>query len=397
MKNKKIKLLLCITISVLLLGGCGNKKEEVVEPTTQTENIEIDTTEVEPTEAPIDTAELAEQNGGTMAGLERPDISNLNFDDYVEVGDYKSLDLDIQAEEISEEDIDAYLNNLLTSYSEYTDITDRVSAEGDQLNITFSGTIDGEEFEGSSAEDYSFILGSDEFLEDFEKPLYGINVGDIVTAKVTFPKDYNETVAGKTAEFTIVLNGIKEVKVPELTAEIIGKISTTATTVEELRNEVKETLELSNEASYKDTVYGNVVDKLNEISTIKDYPTDLYDYYKNVMRVYYAEYATAYGLSFEDFLSQYCELTLDEFEIQSETYAQDACKQSLVLYSIGKKENITLTDAEYEQSLIDLTAEYGYDSVDVLKEEIESYNGTYEMKETVLFDKICEKIVELNK
>lgn len=396
MKKKKILLLLCISCS-LTLFGCGNKTEseisETIESTEESTEQEIS---VE-TETTIDTAELAEQNGGTMVELERPDISDLNYDDYIEVGDYKSLDLDFEKEDVSDEDINSYLNNILQSYAEYTDITDRTTKEGDLLNITFSSTIDGEEFENGAAEDYSFILGSGEFLEDFEKPLYNINTGDIVTADVTFPDDYSSDVAGRTAKFTIVLNSIQEVKIPELTSEIITSISQTASTEEELKNEIKETLELSKEASYKDTVYGTIVEKLAEISTIKDYPENLYNYYKNVIKTYYAEYATAYGLSLEDFLSDYCELTLEDFEKESESYAQEACKQSLILYSIGNKENISLTDEEYEASLEELALEYGYDSVDILKEEISSYNGEYEMRENLYFDKVCEKIVELNK
>lgn len=395
--KKNIVLLLCLSLSIASLAGCGNKKEEIVTETTESiETVEEVETNVSSTEDTGEVNNTQEENLVSMSELVRPDISNLNYEDYVTVGDYTNIDISIEKQNVADEDIDAYLNNLLSSYGESVDVTDRTTLKGDYLNISFTGLIDGEEFEGGSAEDYTFILGNGEFLEDFEAPLYDINVGDIVVAEVVFPEEYTANLAGKTAEFTIVLNSVQEKIVPELTDELISEISQTAKTEEDLRNEIKETLEISYNASYTDELYTKIVEDLNAASELKEAPEDLFNYYKESLKAYYSEYAMVYGISLEEFLSVYCELTPEEFEKECIEYAELASKQALVLYAIAAKENITLSDEEYEKELEAISIEYGYESVDLLKEEISSYNGEYEMRENLLFDKVCAKIVELN-
>lgn len=394
MKNKVLKVLSLGLITTMLVAGCGKKTEEVkvaddAEPTI---TVEADTTE----EEKADEETVTEEDVVTMDSVERPNLENINFSDYIEVGDYSNLDLSVEKEEVSDDDITSYINNMLSSLAEYTDITDRGAQAGDKLTISYEGTIDGETFDGGSADNESFTLGDNYFLDDFEKPIYGAKLGDIVDAEVTFPDDYDEAVAGKTANFKIVIGAIQEAKYPELNEDTIKQLSSTATTEEELRAEVKESLSYSLESSYKDEAYSAVSEALQKISNVKGYPDDMYAYYKNVLYSYYSEYATIYGVSMADFLDQYCNMTVEEFDAQCEDYAKNACAQSLALYYVGEKEGIELSDTEYEDSLVEMASEYGYDSVDALKSEIEGYNGEYEMRENIYFDKVCSKIIELN-
>ncbi len=395
MKKKYLKFLGIGLAAAILVAGCGKKTEEVETPKEDTQI----TTEVE------DTTETEKEDSATtetstelvsMTDVVRPDIENINFADYVEVGDYTNLDIDVEKQEVSDDDVTAYINNMLSALATYNDITDRASKEGDKLTISYEGTIDGETFDGGSAENESFTLGEGFYLDDFEKALYDKNIGDIVDVDLTFPDDYNEDVAGKKAHFKIVIDNIQETVLPELNSETIASLSSTATTEEELRAEVKESLGYSLESSYRDETFSAVVEQVLKIATIKDYPEDMLSYYKNVLYSYYSEYATIYGVSMSEFLEKYCEMTEDEFAVQCEDYAKEASNQALVLYYIGDKENIEITDEEYASRLEELATEYGYDSTEALKEDINSYNGEYEMRENMYFDKVCQRIMELN-
>lgn len=111
------------------------------------------------------------------------------------------------------------ISDLIDENTEY-DQVERAILNGDYVSIDFTGTIDGKEFEGGSAEDYEFTMGEGEFLDDFESNLIGKSAGDTTTFKITFPDDYDDgssedSVAGKEAEFTVKINSVSEVVVPE--------------------------------------------------------------------------------------------------------------------------------------------------------------------------------------
>ena len=106
-------------------------------------------------------------------------------------------------------------------------ITDRPAQDGDMVDIDFTGTIDGEEFSGGSAEGYAFQLGSGAMIgatddyKGFEEQIVGHNTGDEFDIQVQFPEDYslNPDMSGVVADFHIVLNKIYTSEVPELTDE----------------------------------------------------------------------------------------------------------------------------------------------------------------------------------
>ena len=98
-----------------------------------------------------------------------------------------------------------------TELGELLTDTTLTAEDGDTVNIDFVGTIDGEEFDGGSAEGANVTIGSGSYVEGFEEQLIGAHPGDELTLDVTFPEDYQYTdIAGKDAVINVTVNGIYE-------------------------------------------------------------------------------------------------------------------------------------------------------------------------------------------
>ena len=134
----------------------------------------------------------------------------------IEVPSIEGLELEKLNVPVSDEALDEALGKFAENQKSYKDAAkSKKAAEGDQLIIDFTGSIDGVEFEGGKAEDAALVIGSGQFIPGFEEQLTGVKTGDEKTITVTFPEDYPaENLAGKDAQFAIV---VKQVKVEEAT------------------------------------------------------------------------------------------------------------------------------------------------------------------------------------
>lgn len=132
----------------------------------------------------------------------------------VTLGEYKGIEVEKKTAEVTDEDINAEIDRVRENNSRMITVDDRATQDGDTVIIDFDGYVDGEQFEGGKAEDYSLVLGSHTFIDNFEDQLVGKNIGDDVEVNVTFPDQYQaEELQGKPAVFKVK---IKEIKVKEL-------------------------------------------------------------------------------------------------------------------------------------------------------------------------------------
>ena len=168
-----------------------------------------------------------------------------DFDVYPE---FKKLDLDgVKVKRpvcnIDAKDIDNVIENIRKQNVTWNDV-ERKSKDGDRVIIDFVGAVDGEEFDGGTANDYPVVLGEGQMLADFEKGLKGIAAGDEKKVKVAFPKDYHgENLAGKKAEFAITVKSVSEAVLPEVDEELVKKFAIESGKVEDLREEVEKNLQ----------------------------------------------------------------------------------------------------------------------------------------------------------
>lgn len=337
MKRKSYLLAAAVVLGLAVFAGCGGKKQDSAGET------KADGTE--------------EASGGAQ-----DESAGYQVDDYVTLGDYKGLSVEYLIPEVTDDDVEMYIQGELEENAEYKEITDRPVQDGDSVNIDFTGKIDGEEFEGGSGEDYDLLLGNGEFIEDFEANLIGKNSGETVTFKATFPEDYDEELGGKEAEFTVTINSISEVVVQEYNDDYVASVSDCKTTAEYEAQKKEELLESEKENSLLEAGE-SALSQAVENATVTGYPQELYDTLYAEAEENYKLFAEFMGMEYEDFLTEY----IGTDDLGGEVLEQ--VNEALVVQAIAQKEGLEAKDAEYESEATKMAEEEGYDSLESYEED----------------------------
>ncbi len=348
MKRKNYLLAAAVIVSLAVFAGCGGKGKDSAGGTkTDTEG---------------GTGEADADKAGTGEGTQAVESGDYSVDDYVTLGDYKGMEVEYIIPEVLDDDVEMYIQGELEENTEYKEITDRPAQEGDLVNIDFTGKIDGEEFDGGSAEEYELVLGSGEFLEDFEKNLVGKNAGETVTFQTTFPEDYDEEVGGKEAEFTVTIHSISEVITPEYNDDYVASVSEYKTTAE-YEAKMKEELLASEKENALQEAGQSALAQAMENATVNGYPQDLYDTIYSETEENYKLFAEFMGMEYEDFLAEY----VGTDDLSDEVLEQ--VNEILVVEAIAKKEGLGLKDGDYESGAMKLAEAEGYDSLESYEED----------------------------
>ncbi len=325
MKKKHIFLAAILGIHVIVTAGCGNTNN----------------------------------SGESLSNTETSEgeIFDYKVSDYVTLGEYKNLSILYPVPVVSDDDVEMSIEEFLDENTEYNEISDRPAQDGDYINIDFTGTIDGEEFEGGTAQDYEFTLGQEEFIEEFEANVIGKNTGETFTFKMVFPDEYDEDLSGKTAEFTATLNSINEVVVPEYNDEFVKKATDYDTTAE-YEEALREELMVSAQEESASVAGDDVLEKAVENATFNGYPQSLYDACYNETVEQYQSYADMFGVEYEEFMTDF----MEEGDVESETLSW--VNEILVSQAIAEQEGFEVTDEDYQAEAEALAVEYEYESVD---------------------------------
>ena len=217
MKRKFIAALL-VGVMAVSLAGCGKDKSK--------------NTDKEP-----ETKELQYYELGGKNYVELPDYSQ-----YVQVGEYKGYEIPVDAPDSVEKQLQAYKDNVLSQNATYGDnITNRVVADTDEINLDFAGTYNGKAFEGGTSTNYKYKIHGG-FIESLDSQLVGLECGKEYVLKCKFPDDYktNKELAGKDVEFTIKVNYIYgEKTIPEWNDSFVAKLTSNKfTTVDDFEKEL---------------------------------------------------------------------------------------------------------------------------------------------------------------
>jgi trigger factor len=184
------------------------------------------------------TIETEDEDGKTFAY-----VATFEVLPEVKLKDLDKIKVEKPEVEIGDDDLDDMLMSLRKQRATWEEV-DRKSKDGDRVVVDFTGTIDGEEFQGGSGKDIPVVLGQGQMLPDFEKGLKGIKAGDEKTIKVKFPKDYHaEDLAGKTAEFGVNTHRVEKEVLPELNDEFAEAFNVTEGGMEQFSRDVRENME----------------------------------------------------------------------------------------------------------------------------------------------------------
>lgn len=212
-------------------------------------------------------------------------VFTATFEIYPEVA-LKGLDklaVETVTAEIEDKDLDNMLVTLQKQHAEWKEVK-RKSKKDDQVTVDFTGSIDGEVFEGGKAEGFQIVLGSDRMIPGFEKGIIGHKTGEEFDIEVTFPEDYHaEQLKGKTATFAINLTKVEDQILPEMTEEFVKKFGVETGDLETLKADVKKNMQRELDQVLKNTAKDSVLTALVESNEI-EVPKALVDGEVNVLR-----------------------------------------------------------------------------------------------------------------
>ena len=258
-----------------------------------------------------------------------------------ELADYTQLELEKPEYAVEQSDVDAAIENMRMRFGRYEPLTEGAAEDGDQVIIDFEGQIGGEAFEGNSAENYPYILGTKRFHENMEAAMQGAKAGDEVEAEVPFPEDYREkSLAGKTAQFKIKINEIKRRVLPELNDEFAKKVG--HDTVAELQDSVRKRISENTDSQVDEMLRDQALNKLVEASTFT-LPQG------QVKQFIEGEYhAIIERLTQQHIPAEEIEKQEDEIRAAAEKQGLFAVKSMYLVNAICEKEEIEVTEEDFE-------------------------------------------------
>lgn len=286
--------------------------------------------------------------------------SDYDFDEYMEVGEYKGLDVAPYTVTVSNEDLYTEIENRLQAAAETTDLEEGAAVEeGDALNIDYVGKIDGKAFDNGSAEGASLQIGSNSFIDGFEDGLIGKTIGSEAVLNLTFPEDYQEeSLQGKDVEFTVTINSGTREEVPDYNLEFVQENSDYET-MDEYEAAVREDVYAQKEEEAVNTQKTTLWSEALDNTEMKKYPDRELDHYIEFNSDQIDDMASSYGMSREDVLASYEFGDEEEFAAVNEDSSKLRVKQEMLIEYIADKEGITYTDEE-SQELISSFEQQGY-------------------------------------
>ena len=285
----------------------------------------------------------------------------------VKLGEYKGMEVPAQYTTVTDADVDDALETKRQQQAELVLKEDKPAEKGDTVVIDYKGSVDGEEFDGGSAENYSLELGSGSFIPGFEDQLIGHNADEDVDVNVTFPEDYHaKNLAGKDALFKVKIHEIKEKQLPELDDDFAKDVDEDVDTLAELKEKTKKQLQEEKDNQAKAAIEDAAINKAVANAEIQDIPQAMLDDDTNRQMQQYLAGMQQQGISPQ----MYFQITGTKEEDLKKQFANDAAqrvKTNLVLEAIVDDANLDATDEEIAKEISDLAKQYGMEEDSVKK------------------------------
>lgn len=304
----------------------------------------------------------------------------------VELGEYKGVEIEKVSAEVTEEDVEAEIKKVQEQNAREVTV-DRPAENGDTVMIDYEGSVDGELFEGGSAEGYGLVLGSGSFIPGFEDQLVGASAGADVDVHVTFPEAYHaEDLAGKEALFKVKVHEVKAKDYPIVDDEFAQDVSD-FDTLEEYKEDLKKNLAEKKAQEAKAEKQQKVMNVV--VGNAKmDIPEAMVRKSTDDMMNQYAQELGAQGLSMDVYF-KYTGMTPQQLAEQLKPQALANIKNRLVLDAIVAAENIEITDEEIEAEIQRLAESWNMEA-----DKVREYMDTDLMRNDMSAQKALEMITD---
>ncbi|SFG19196.1 trigger factor [Palleronia marisminoris] len=273
----------------------------------------------------------------------------LNYEKLPEIPELDAKSIEIEKLKVVPDDsaVDEALTSLAENAQNF-ETKDGAAEEGDQVVIDFKGSIDGEEFQGGSAEDYPLVLGSNSFIPGFEEQLTGVSAGDEKDVTVSFPEDYQAShLAGKDAVFA---TKVKEVKAPQK-AEIDDALAKNygAEDLEGLKGQIRERLVAEYDQAARQIMKRRLLDILDEKVSFELPPALVEAEASQIAhQLWHEENPDVQGHDHEKI----------EPTDEHKKLAERRVRLGLLLAEMGRQNEIQVTDAEMTQAVMNQARQY---------------------------------------
>ena len=293
--------------------------------------------------------------------------------------------LSVKADDAS---VDEALLNLAKTSQNFEDKKKGAkAADGDQVVIDFKGSVDGVPFDGGSGDDYPLVLGSNSFIPGFEAQLVGAKAGDDVSVNVTFPDNYgSKPLAGKAAVFACTVKAVKKPVPAEINDDLAKKFG--AEDLAALKGQISTSLETEYQTAARAVMKRALLDQLDDMVKF-DLPVALVDAEANQIahQLWHEENPQDHGHNHGSID------TTDEHR----KLAERRVRLGLVLAEVGRKAEVTVSDAEMTQAVLAAARQYPGQERQYFEFVQKNQQVQQQLRAPIFEDKVVDHIVSLAK
>lgn len=254
----------------------------------------------------------------------------------VTLGEYKGVEVKREHTLVTEDEVNAEIEKERNKQAAEVSVDNRAVAEGDTVNLDYSGSVDGVKFAGGTAEAQTLKIGSHTFIPGFEEQMVGMNIGEEKDLEVTFPEEYHaKELAGKKAVFHVKVNGITETQLPALDDDFAKDISE-FDTLDEYKADVRAKLEAQAAERDNNAFTNAVIEKVMENATVEIPEAMVERQIDSMVRNFEARLAQQ-GLKLADFI-KYTGQDEKSFRSQYREQAEKSVRANLVLEAVENAE-----------------------------------------------------------
>ncbi len=316
---------------------------------------------------------------------------NMNVDvmPEFEPADVTKLTIKRPVAEVSQEQIDEALARIAEQNTQYEPRAKTAKAkDGDAVVMDFVGKIDGEAFEGGSAEQQTLVIGSGRFIPGFEEQLVGVKAGEEKEVTVSFPEDYGATdLAGKEAVFEVKVHEVRAPKTAEIDDEFAKNLGLES--LEQLSGLVKDQLKAEHDGASRAKAKRNLLDQLDEAHSFDLPPNMVEQEFNQIWQQLQAEMDAGRTADEDKDKSE------DELKAEYRKIAERRVRLGLVLAEIGRVADVRISEQEVNEALIREARQYPGQETQVVEFFRNNPGAMAQLRAPIYEDKVVDHILEV--
>jgi trigger factor len=316
---------------------------------------------------------------------------NMNVDvmPEFEPADVTKLKITRPVAEVAQEQIDEALARIAEQNTQYEARAKTAKAkDGDAVVMDFVGKINGEAFEGGSAEQQTLVLGSGQFIPGFEDQLVGVKAGEEKEVNVTFPEAYGAAdLAGKDAVFEVKVHEVRAPKTPEIDEEFAKGLGLES--LEQLTGLVKDQLKAEHDNASRAKAKRNLLDQLDEAHSFDLPPNMVEQEFGQIWQQLQAEMDAGRTADEDKDKSE------DELKEEYRKIAERRVRLGLVLAEIGRVADVRISEQEVNQALIREARQYPGQETQVVEFFRKNPGAMAQLRAPIYEDKVVDHILDV--